>query len=189
MAFNQSRTYTPCYDDLTLGGTVLEYVRNLRILGITFDSKLTFETHLREVVSKTARNFDIVRQAGKLFDCPRVLKSCSNAYVLSNLEYSALVWISYAESYLILLDRVVRNAGRLCDSERCCLEHRKRASDYYLLYKIYRRANHSLHEYLHHFVAARNTKASTVLGELALGTPRRRSDQFSRSFLPAAVRL
>ena len=33
---------------------VQDEVRGLRILGVTFDSKFTIDTHLREVVSKTA---------------------------------------------------------------------------------------------------------------------------------------
>ena len=42
-------------------------------------------------------------------------------------------------------------------------------------------------EYLKHFVAARHTTASPGLGKLALMIPRCRTNQFSRSFLPAAV--
>ena len=63
----------------------------LRILEVTFHSKLTFETYLREVGSKAARILGIVRRTGKLFDCPRVLKSCFDAYILSSLEYCVLV--------------------------------------------------------------------------------------------------
>ena len=40
-----------------------------------------------------------------------------------------------------------------------------------------------------HFIAARNTRASVALGELPLFIPRCRTDQFSRLFLPAAMRL
>ena len=47
----------------------------------------------------------------------------------------------------------------------------------------------SHYEYLHRFVATRNTRTSAALDELALMMPRCRADQFSRSFLPAAVRL
>ena len=45
-----------------------------------------------------------------------------------------------------------------------------------------------LHEYLHYFVATRNTRASSALGELALVIHRCRTDLFSLSFLPATVR-
>ena len=58
---------------------------------MTLDSKLTFETHVREVVSKEVKSLEVVRRAGKLFDCPRVLKSYFNAYVLSNLKHCASV--------------------------------------------------------------------------------------------------
>ena len=50
--------------DLTLGGAELEEIKDLRILGVTLDSKLRFETHLREVVSKAARSLEAVRRAG-----------------------------------------------------------------------------------------------------------------------------
>ena len=42
-----------------------EEVRSVRILGVTFDSTLTFKTHLREVVSKAAivaRGLSVVRR-------------------------------------------------------------------------------------------------------------------------------
>ena len=61
MVGSGSRTYAPGYGDLTLGDAELEEVRNLRILEKTFDSNLTFDTHLRAVVSKAARNLGVVR--------------------------------------------------------------------------------------------------------------------------------
>ena len=87
MMVSLSRNYVSRYGDLTLGGADLEEVRSLRILGVTFDCKLTFDTHLREVVSKAVRSLSVVHRAGKIFGCPRVLKSCFNAYVLFSLEY------------------------------------------------------------------------------------------------------
>ena len=61
----RSQTIAPGYGDLTLGGAELEKIKCLGILGVTFDSKLTFEIHLREVVSKAARSLDVVLRAGK----------------------------------------------------------------------------------------------------------------------------
>ena len=48
------------------------------------DSTLKFETRLRKVES-----LSVVRRVGKLFDYPRVPRSCVNAYVLSSMEYGA----------------------------------------------------------------------------------------------------
>ena len=56
-------------------------------------------------------------------------------------------------------------------------------------HKIYHIVDHPMNEYLNHFVTARNARASPALGEIALVIPRCRTDPFSRSFLPPAVRL
>ena len=87
---------------------------------------MTFETRLREVMSKAPRNQEVVRRAGKLFDCPRVIKGCFNTYILSNMEYCAPVSKSSGESYLGLLDSIIRSAQRWCDGELCCLGHRRK---------------------------------------------------------------
>ena len=165
--------------DLTIGGVELEEIRSLRILGVTFDSKVTFETHLREVVSKAVMSLGVVHRAGNLFDCPRVLKNYYTIYVLSHLEYCASEWMSSAESHLNLLDSVVRSAERLCEGELCSLGHRRKVSTLCLLYAIYHRADRPLQEYLHHFVAARNTRPSAALCELALVFQRCRTHQSS----------
>ena len=89
----------------------------MRILGVTIDSKLTFEAHLREVASVAARSLEVVRRAGKLFRYPRVLKICFNAYALSSLEYCDPVCLPSAESHLGLLDSIVHCAERLREGE------------------------------------------------------------------------
>ena len=145
--------------------------------------------HLREVVSTAVRNIGVVRRVRKLFDCPRVPKGCFNAYVLSSLKYCASAWLSSAESHWCLLHSIVRIMERLWKCELCCLRCIRKVSALCLLYKIYHRVDHPMNEYLKHLVVARSTKAPTTLGELALVTPRCKTDQFSRSFLPAAVRV
>ena len=150
---------------------------------------LTLQTLLREVVSKAIRSLSVMRLAGKLFDCPHVLKSYFNAFVLPNLKHCAPVWMSSASSHLSLLDRVAPSAERFYEGELCWLGHRRKLSAMCLLYENYDRADLPLHEYLHHFVAACNTRASAALCELGLVIPRCRTNQFSRSFLPVALRL
>ena len=79
-------------------------------------------------MSKAARSLGVVRRAGKLFDCLRVLKGCFNAYILSSSEYFAPVWMSSAESHLGLLDSIVRRTEKLYEGEVCCLGHRRKIS-------------------------------------------------------------
>ena len=49
MIVSRSRTMHPQSPALTIGGTVLKESDDLVIMGVTFDSKMTFEKHLRSV--------------------------------------------------------------------------------------------------------------------------------------------
>ena len=49
MIVSRSRTMHPQSPALTIGGTLLKEPDDLDILGLTFDSKITFEKHLRSV--------------------------------------------------------------------------------------------------------------------------------------------
>ena len=131
----------------------------------------------------------IVRRLRKLFNCPRVLKSCYNAYVLSSLEYCAPMRMFSVESHLGLLVSSILRAERLCEGELSFLKHRRKVSVLCLLYKNYHRVDNSRNKYRNHIAAACNTRASAVLGELALEIPCCRTDKFSWLFLPVAGRL
>ena len=97
--------------------------------------------------------------------------------------------MSSAESHLGLMDTIVHSEERLYEDEPCCLGHGRKASALCLPYNIYHRVDHQMNEYLKHFVVARNTRISSALGELSLVIFRCRTDQFSRSFLPARTCL
>ena len=62
---SRSRAYAPGYGDLTLDGAKLKKLKSLLIPRVPLDSKLTFETHLREVVSKAVRSLSVVRHSVK----------------------------------------------------------------------------------------------------------------------------
>ena len=49
MIVSRSRTMHPQSPTLTIGGTVLKESDDLVILGVTFDSKMTFEKYLSSV--------------------------------------------------------------------------------------------------------------------------------------------
>ena len=60
MVVSRSRTIASGYRGSSLCGAELEKVKGLPYFGVTSDSKLSFETNLREVVSKAARSLGIV---------------------------------------------------------------------------------------------------------------------------------
>ena len=115
---------------MTLDGTVLEESADLVILGVTFDSKMTFEKHLRSVASAAAQRLGIMRKSWQVFHYRSLLVRSFWSFVLPVLEYCSTVWCSAADSHLKLLDGVVKSAGFLAWGVlECNLARRRSAAE------------------------------------------------------------
>ena len=64
---SRSRTMHPQSPPLTIGRTVLKKSDDHVILGVTFDSKITFEKHLRLVSRAASQRLGILRKSGRVF--------------------------------------------------------------------------------------------------------------------------
>ena len=89
---------------ITIGGTVLKESDDLVILGVTFDSKMTFENHLRSVSRAASKRLGIFRKSWRVFHDRSLLERCFRGFVLPVLEYYSVVWCSAADTHLKLLD-------------------------------------------------------------------------------------
>ena len=67
MIVSRSRTMHPQSPPLTIDGTVLKESDDLDILRVTFDSKLTFEKHLRSVSRAAFQRLGILRKSWRVF--------------------------------------------------------------------------------------------------------------------------
>ena len=63
MIVSRSRTMHHQSPALTVGGTVLKESDDLVILGVTFDSKMTFEKRLRSVSRAASQQLGILRKS------------------------------------------------------------------------------------------------------------------------------
>ena len=126
---------------MTLDVTVLKESADLVILGVTFDAKMTFEMHLRSVSSAAAQRLGIMRKSWQVFHDRSLLLISFWSFVLPVFDYCSAVWCSAADSYLKLLDRVVRSAGFLAGGVLDCnLAHRRSVAELCILFKI--KSNH-----------------------------------------------
>ena len=101
MIVSRSRTVFPPHPDLLVGSTSLNACQFLEILGVTFDSKFTFERHIRSISSLVAQKIGLLRKCFRIFGDHDVLLRCFNSFILPCLEY----WSSAANSHLKLLDK------------------------------------------------------------------------------------
>ena len=72
---------------LTIGGTVLKESDDLVILGVTFDSKITFEKHLGSVSRAASHRLVILRKSWRVFHDRSLLGRCFRRFALPVLEY------------------------------------------------------------------------------------------------------
>ena len=84
---------------LTIDGTVLKESDDLVILGVTFDSKMTFEKHLRSVSRAASQRLGILRKSWRVFHDRSLLRRCFWGFVLPVLEYCSVVWCSAADTH------------------------------------------------------------------------------------------
>ena len=118
MIVSRSRTMHPQSPPLTIVGTVLKESDDLVILGVTFDSKMTFEKHLRSVSRAASQRLGILRKSWRVYHDRSLLGRCFRGFVLPVLEYCSVVWCSAADTHLKQLDRAVSGARFLTGGVR-----------------------------------------------------------------------
>ena len=87
-----SGTMHPKSPPLTIGGTVLKESDDLVILGVTFDSKMTFEKQLRSVSRAASQKLGILWKSWRVFHDRSLLGRGFRGFVLPVLEYCSVVW-------------------------------------------------------------------------------------------------
>ena len=110
MIVSRSRTMHPQPPPLTIDGTVLKESVDLYILGVTFNSTLTFEKHLCSVSRAASQRLGILRKSWRVFHDRLLIGRCFWGFVLPVFEYCSTVWCSAANTHLKLLDSVVSGA-------------------------------------------------------------------------------
>ena len=95
-----SRTHTmhPQSPALTISVTVVEESYDVDILGVTFDSKMTFEKHLHSVSRAASQRLGILRKSWQVFHFRLLLGRCFRDFVLPVLEYCSAVLRSAADT-------------------------------------------------------------------------------------------
>jgi len=189
MTVSRSRTLLPRFPDIMLDGVALKKPAELEILGVSFDSKLTFERHIRSVASSASQRIGLMRRAFKIFDSADVVQHCFRSFMLPILEYASVVWSSAAASHLALLDRIVNRCARLMnDTVPCCLDDRRSVAGLCMLYKIRARVSHPLFKCLPVPLRRdRLTRRTEALHDYAFEPVRHRTNQYGRSFIPSFV--
>ena len=136
-----ARSRTPLH--LSLEGEAVRRQDEMEVLGVTYDSALTFRLHIERLAREASGKLASLRRISWLLD-NKGLEMLYKAQVRSSLEYSCLAWGGAASRHLSLLDRVQARAVRLIKDSGArqepnlhSLQHRRDVAGLAVMYKIH----------------------------------------------------
>ena len=113
LVVSRSRTVYHPHGHLGLSGVPILSNPSLDILGVRFDCKITFESHVRGVVSRVSQRIGILRMVNGVYADTSVLLRCYHALILPILEYCSPVWgLLPAFTFGFLTVRFVQSLGQ-----------------------------------------------------------------------------
>ncbi|KAK4324575.1 hypothetical protein Pmani_004786 [Petrolisthes manimaculis] len=180
---------------LFFDGAFLAPSKELKILGVTYDDKLTFKPHIMQLARTAAGQLASLRRISWLLDNRR-RELLYKAQIRSTLEYSCLAWGGAAPSHIAVLDKVQRRAERIIwDGQQRqpgalqCLQHRRDVAGLTTFFKAQVRRTPHLNQLRQ---AERRTEVftRTVAAEPgALALHRSHSTHHQRQFTQVYTRL
>ena len=190
MIVSRSRTLFPEHPNLLINRVIINRADQLKLLGVTLDSKLTFEAHLRNMSVNISQKLGILRKSRKIYEDDSILRRCFFSFLLPHFEYCSAVWSSAADSHLRLLERAFNSVKFLLSDLDLDIGHRRDVGALCILFKIVNDVHHPLHKFLPRFYQpARVTRYSETQNSMAFEIGRHSTSQFSRCFLPRICRL
>lgn len=91
-----------------LDSCLLERKTHFKDLGVCFDTKLSFATHVDNIIKESLKTYGFISRCAHDFSDPEVLKTLYFAFVRSRLEYASLVWCPHYNTYVDVLEKVQR---------------------------------------------------------------------------------
>jgi len=143
-----SNSKSPCNFSFSLSGCCLKRVEEVKDLGVLFNSKLNFSSHISSIIAKAKQRAFLLRRTFVCSDW-RVLILAFKTYILPLLEYCSPVWSPCSVAEILRLESVQRSFTktlpsfanlsynqRLSKAGITTLERRRLNSDLILLFKI-----------------------------------------------------
>ena len=94
-------------------GQVLEEVKNHPYLGIMFDNKMKWSSHISNITRKANVVLNVIKR--NLWNCPRDVKEVAyKSLVRPKLEYASTAWDPHYKKDVAAVERVQRSAARFC---------------------------------------------------------------------------
>lgn len=152
ISFSRKTERTFQHFQYRINNSVLPRSRIVKDLGVLFDEKLSFNNHVRSIISRASKLLGFICRSLKPFDKLNTHIILYNTYVRSILEYGSAIWNPFYHTYTNIIENIQRKFTRIscykfkipyCDYEdrlkklgMTSLFYRRLYFDEMLLYKI-----------------------------------------------------
>lgn len=97
--------------ELHVCNTVIKSTNSVKLLGITIDSKLNFDSHISDLCKKASRQVNVLKRLSNILSL-KVKLAILNSFVLSNFKYCPLIWHFCKRRKLRLIEKIYERALR-----------------------------------------------------------------------------
>ena len=123
---------------LTFNGTIISDKSSLQLLGVSFDSTLSYRCHISSIAVRANQRQGLLKKSSPFLDC-RSRDRVYKAFVRPAMEYCLLAWMGAAHTHLHQLARVQRRALHIISEGTWLpsLTHRRMVAACTFLYKLF----------------------------------------------------
>lgn len=101
-----SRKKEPVIFNYNMNDTSLNRVSEVKDLGVTYNSLLSYATHIENTVKSANRTLGFIIRQTSLFSNLETIKLLYNTLVLSKLDFASIIWEQQPQMYLDTLEKV-----------------------------------------------------------------------------------
>ena len=180
--------------DVKMDGSVLEEKSSIKMMGLTFSSKLDWGSYIISIAKTASRKIGVLIRSMK-FLCPEVALYLYKSTIHPCMEYCYHVWAGAPSCYLELLDKlqnqICRTVSPSLAASREPFTHRRNVAGLSLFYRYYfGECSSELSQLVPlPFSRGRSTRYSDRLHDFSVTIPRYYKNVYVNSFFPRTARL
>ena len=177
-----------------MGGSVLEEKSSFKMLGLTFSSKLDWDSYIISIAKTAFKKIGALIRSMK-FVSPEVALYLYKSTIRPCMEYCCHIWAGAPSCYLDLLDKLQKRICRIVGPSLATslepLAHHQNVASLSLFYRYYfGRCSSELAQLVPlPFSQGRSTHYSERLHDFSVTIPRCYKDVYVNSFFPRTAKL
>lgn len=113
LSFTRRTHSTFQHFNYNINGTAINRINQIRDLGVMYDSKLTFENHINNIVLSSCKMLGFISRSLNKFKRLETYKILYNSYVRSLLEYCSVILSPYYNIHNESIERVQKKFTRM----------------------------------------------------------------------------